>query len=1237
MQYQLLGLLRVADGDREILLPRQKDRALLAFLLLHARETVSIDTLLDELWGERPPPTAKNSLQNSVSRLRKSLGADVLRTRPPGYMLDVAAADVDLERFVHLVEQSQRQAAPERASTLARALALWRGPALADLQFEPFALTEAARLGEMRSLAEEALVGAELELGRHIELIPRIEELISRNALREQPRGQLMVALYRSGRQAEALAAYQATRKALVDELGIEPGPTLRALEQAILRQDAALAGPGPAFAEAVRPVDLRERLATVTVLFVDVVSPEDLAAERYGSATTRAFHELRAATEYHGGTVERLAGDELLAVFGVPERHEDDALRAVRAAVQIGATMERFPQLEIRGALVTGEVVAPGPAVRQPVAGAPVTVARRLAAAGPRGEILADAPTVELVGDSALTAPVTPLTVRGRAAPVPVFRIGGVSGGGRRFPQTHTPLVGRAAELHALRQAFAEASAKRRTAVTAVLGDAGLGKTRLSIELARSLEGDAEIAVARSVAYGEGGTWLPLQELVQNSRGGLDALRLLDARAAETLAALLEGRTIPIADSFWSARRFIEALARDRPALVILDDLHWAAPSFLDFVEQLAAVPAPARVLVLCLARPELAEQRPNLSAFVLKPLSDAEGHELVDAEADVSLPGAVRRRIAELAEGNPLFAEQLLAYVREHGADALASVPPTVEALLASRLDRLDAEARATLQRAAVLGREFRQASVLQLSPPLEVPAVGRHLSDLARKGIIHTSRTSRERADGFRFHHALVRDVAYASIPREERAALHEGVAEWLDATGDAEDELVGFHLERAHRYRLQVAPNDPHTAGLAVAAGRRLGTAGVRAHQRGDSPAAASLLSRAVALLPVGDCVAEDLFCELATAQWSMDDAALATASLDRAREAARAQRDLRAELRARIELANLHVFTDTEGAGDELLELAHEAIPLFTQYDDARSLGRTWLHVGFVKGGVRRRNEEWRHAAEQALEFYRRTGWSSATCVGDLASALLLGPVPANAARTRCRQLLAESRDDRLARAHVLVALAGLEAMLRRFAQARRLVAEARSIYEEAGFMLAVTSRSDRNLGRIELLARRPAAAARVLRSCCETFERTGDRGSLATTAAELAEALFRGQHRDEAAKWAAVSEALATQEDLGAQCRWRGVKAKLLAAARDHSEALDLALEAVRIAGRTDATNEQAEALASLAHVFRYAGDANRADAAAEDALALFEQKENEAAAAQTRRFLGRVALPSHT
>jgi DNA-binding SARP family transcriptional activator len=1224
VEFGVLGPLRVADGDREIPLHRQKHRALLAYLVLNAGEVVSVDRLIDELWGEQPPATAKNSLRNCVWQLRKLLGAHVLRTRGPGYLIDVDADAVDVRRFVGLLEDARAQAAPARAATLRRALSLWRGPALADVEFEPFALVEASRLEELRVAAEEELVAAELDLGRHAELLSRIEELVGRNPLRERLRAQLMLALYRSGRQADALAAFREARRTLVEELGIEPGPTLRALEQAILRHDPALPACEIPFSPPSRPADLRERRATVTVLYAEVTSSDDSDAERYRALTTRAFHEMRSATEYHGGTIERLAGDELIAVFGVPERHEDDALRAVRAALQIRRATRATPQLPVRLALATGEVVAPGPAVRTPVAGAPVIRAKRLAEAAPPGEIVASASTVELVRDLVLLEPLAPLRVRGRDQPVDAARIEGVHETGRRAPTSQTPLVGREKELQMLAGAFADVATNGRSAVLTLLGDAGVGKTRLAIELAASLEPDARVVVGRCVAYGEDVTWLPLRGIVRL----IDVPALLEEKAAGTLAALLGGGTVSTADSFWAARRLFAALAGERPALIVLEDLHWAAPTFLDFVEQLVAVPADAPALVLALARPELADERPHIPALRLQPLSDQDARALVDAAAHEALPAEACTRIAEVAEGNPLFAEQLLAYALEHGIESLGSVPPTVEALLASRIDRVDAEERATLQRAAVVGREFWQASVLHLTPALEAPAVGRHLGELARRDLIGAARSSSEREDAFRFRHALIRDVAYASIPKLERAELHEGVADWLDTQNDADDEIVGYHLEQAHEQRSQVGAIDDHARRLASAAGARLEAAGIRASKRADSHAAASLLARAVALLPARDPRRLELTCELAIVERAVGEADRACERLAEVVSAAAEIHDRRLELRARLELMNIRLHTDGGSNGDEFLELARAAIPVFEESRDERALARAWLLTGDVRGAMHGEMAAWAEAAERAQEHYERARWPSSICRPKIAAALYHGPVDAPTAIRRCHQLAAQAGSDRFSEAGVLVFLGGLVAMRGRFAQARELLAKARAIYEELPGVAGFTVVCDEIRAQAEILAGSYDEAEQLLRASCDFHELRGERALFATQAGTLAEVLYVRGRFAEAGELCRRAAQRAAADDFSAQVLWRSVSAKIAARNGNGAEAEALAREAVDVARHTDALNRQGRAVLDLAQVVSLDDRPGEAAAHVERAVELFERKGNSVAMRKARKLL---------
>jgi DNA-binding SARP family transcriptional activator len=1222
---RVLGPLRVVVGEREVQLQRQKHRALVALLALRAGEVVSVDRLLDELWGERPPPTARNSLQNYVSHVRKLIGADVLLTRPPGYALEIARDDVDAHRFARLVEDSQTQAPPERAATLRQALALWRGPALVDVEFEPFALTEAARLEDIRAGAEEELVAAELELGRHAELVPRIEDLVARNPMRERLRGQLMLALYRSGRQAEALAAYQDARRALIDELGIEPGSALRALEHGILRQDPALAWRGDAAGEApLRPADLRERRATVTVLFAEVTPCDEDDAERTRALTTRAFHELRAATEYHGGTVERLAGDELMAVFGAPERHEDDALRAVRAALQIQRATRGSRELDVRIALDTGEVVLPGAAVRSPLTGAPVTLAKRLAEAAPPGVVVAGAATMELLHGAVLAEPIE-MAVRGRPERVGAFRVDGVQETARRRKLARTTLVGRERELARLRSAFEDVSTSGRTAVVGVVGDAGVGKTRLAVELAEALAPDARVVVGRCVSYGEGATWLPLRELART----ID-LQTLPEDVAEPLQALLAGGAVSLADAFWAARRFVGSLARERPALVVLEDLHWGAPTFLDFVEQLAESPADAPALVLCLARPELGETRPVLGSLVLEPLTEEEGRELVDAGAGDEVPQEARRRIAEIAEGNPLFAEQLVAYARERGVEALATVPPTVEALLASRLDRLDAEERAVLQRAAVVGREFWQASVLDLTPALEVPSVGRHLAGLTRTGLIHAARSSSDREDAFRFHHVLIRDVAYASLPKLERADLHEGVAEWLDAEGDADDAIVGFHLEQAYRHRVEIGPEDRHAQRLAIDAGERLGDAGIAAWKRADAPAAVNLLGRATALLPQRHSDRAELMCELGVALRVSGRISEAQATLDLALLEAVTCGDRRAELRAELERVGIGLIAGDHG-GDVVVDISQRAISVFDEARDHRGLGRAWLSLAIVRGSLHCQNREWHEHAARALEHYTAAGWPASACRHEMAAALYNGPTPVPEAVAECRRLIAGA--DRAGKANVMIVLAGLEAMRGRVAVGTRLLEEARGVVEELGLKQTIALAALWMAGEIALAEGSLASAEQCFRETCARHLAFGNRTPLATTAAELADILYVNGRFDEAEQWVETASASMTEDDASAQFSTRSVRAKLIARGGGVDEALALVEEAVAIAAGTDSLNRHAKVLLDRAEVLVLADSHSAAGRSMEEARRLFETKGNTVATRRVRKLLDRLAI----
>src|SRR5205814_1373839 len=295
-------------------------------------------------------------------------------------------------------------------------------------------------------------------------------------------------------------------------------------------------------------------------------------------------------------------------------------------------------------------------------------------------------------------------------------------------------------------------------------------------------------------------------------TRPGAEIERLLgDDDDAGLIAARIEGLTGGSAsdgstgEAFWAVRRLFKRLARDRPLVLVFEDVHWAEPTLLDLIEYLGRWSRGAPVLVLCLARPDLVDERPaSLGEKLIRlgPLSEKEMFGLVDS-AGGRIADELRARIAELAGGNPLFAEQLIAFSGDQLSAGLSRVPPSVDALLSSRLDLLAEPERAVLQRAAVIGRDFWHGAVLHLSPPLDVPGAGRILLELTRKGLIEPGTSPLPREDSFRFRHVLIRDVAYNAIPHELRAELHERHVDWLDLQSGVFDELAGYHLEQAFR--------------------------------------------------------------------------------------------------------------------------------------------------------------------------------------------------------------------------------------------------------------------------------------------------------------------------------------------------------------------------------------------------------------------------------------------------
>ena len=512
--------------------------------------------------------------------------------------------------------------------------------------------------------------------------------------------------------------------------------------------------------------------------------------------------------------------------------------------------------------------------------------------------------------------------------------------------------------------------------------------------------------------------------------------------------------------------------------------------------------------------------------------------------------------------------------------------------------------------------------------MTPTLEVPGVGRHLAELERKGFIRPVASSSEREDAFSFHHVLIRDVAYGSIPKGERADLHEGVAEWLDAQGGEDDELIGYHLERAYLLHVELGAADRHARRLALDAGDRLATAGIGAWKRADSSAASNLVSRSVALLPPDDPTQLELVCELAIAERAAGGVDRACELLDGMIAEAAAIGNRRLELRGQIELSNIRLHTGAGSSADELLELASAGIPVFEESRDDRALARAWLLIGDIHGGMHGQMAAWAEAEERAMEYYERAGWPPSICCPKIAAALYHGPVAAPKAVRRCQELVSQTASDRVSTAGVLVFLGGLVAMQGQFAQARELLSRARSSYEELHVTGVLVGVCDSIRARAEMTVGKYEVAETILRATCELYDELGEHSHFATQAGALAEALYSQSRLEEASEFCRRCAEHAASDDFSAQILWRSVSAKINAREGESAQAEILAREAVDLAARTDALNWHGVALLDLAEVLRLDDRPGEAAAAAEGAVRLFAQKGNSVAIGRAAKLL---------
>ena len=1238
-QFRILGPIEIeAEGGRSVPLSSGRVLSFLALLLVHRGAIVRLDRVVDELWDGAGPTNAKNAVHVVASRLRAAVGPGIVVSEGGGYALRLPPGTLDADRFEERLLCGREQLAwgnsTEAAETLRQALTLWRGPALANVRDEGFAQPEVARLDAMRLACLEERVDADLECGRHAAVAGELEALVREHPFRERLRGQLMLALYHVGRQADALAAYRDGYEVLVEGLGIEPSAELRDLEAAILRQDVPAPAPAwePSGDRTGLVADDRREVTCVCSQLAHADELPDLDPESLRAVLEGYYETARAVCERHGGSVAELRHDAVLAVFGMPVAHEDDMQRALRAAVELGARTEHLPYgLRGRAGVCTGDVVALAGRHGAPVIGEAVSAAERLARSAAGGEIRIAESTWQLVSHAAHATelPEGGFLLQDIDDDAPAI--------GRRLDR---PLIGREDELGRLHRTFARVAADRSAELVAILGDPGIGKSRLVSELAVTAGVHGTVLRGHCPAYGKGITYWPLREIVLQAAAGRSVDELMAtlgippsvAHRVAAAVGLEEGEAGE--ETGWAFLRLMDALARVQPLIIVIDDAHLAEPGLLDLLFDAPARLPSAPVLLVLVARAGPFEDRPvwepriaATAVLRLKPLSATASQALLAAIAGDRLDTEEERRITEAAAGNPLFLEQLVTYVGER--PSVAALPPAIHALLAARLDQLDVAERSTLALGAVAGDAFAPDAVHALAAGLTRTEVDQACQRLVDRDLLIRGEPGLDGA-ALRFRHALIRDAAYASLAKVARARLHEQHASWLAGRQrdlPEADARIGFHLETACHYARELGRGPP--AQLAARAGRRLAAAARLARSRGDLPSEIHFLDRSLALLDSEPEESAELLPGLVSALFE-------AGSFDRAQEVADQAVSIgtslglsRVRARATVERERIRLACHPETFRVETAVVAGEQAS-----QTLRGLGDEW---GLARASYLMSDLAWlkgdlatSHAhADRMLTHARRagSGFDAATALAFMGWSLVEGPEPTPAAIARCDALVREAAGQRAAELTLLGCRAVLEAMVGGHEEARSSMARARAGLAELGLgeMAAYLAHLD---VIVETLAGDPLAAERAVLDADAIVSESGDRRFLSIVHVDRAHAILaQGRNAD-------AAEAVARIETVPApcDCEWvikrHAARALVAVQAGDHGRGLKEARAAVAVAHPTGLVVYSADAYRTLAAALQAAGNIDEAAAAARRALALDEAKGNVVAAAATRRQL---------
>ena len=976
-----------------------------------------------------------------------------------------------------------------------------------------------------------------------------------------------------------------------------------------------------------------RETRKVVTVLFCDVTGStalgERIDPESLRRVMARYFETAKAIVERHGGTVEKFIGDAVMAVFGVPAVHEDDALRAVRAAAELRDGLGELndeleagygTRLELRMGVNTGEVVT-GTEERL-ATGDAVNVAARLEQAAQPGEVLLGEETYRLVRDGVEAESAPPVEAKGKSELLAAYRLVAVR---HEAPgRSHgARMIGRERQRELLEGTFASVASDRSCHLFTILGTAGVGKSRLAQEFLGAV--DATVVSGRCLSYGEGISYWPVTEVVKQLVPAGEAIGPLASILGDDSAA---GSPEEIA---WAFRKLLEARAAERPIVVVFDDLHWGEPTFLDLVEHLADLSRDAPILVLCMARPELLDIRPtwgggklNATTALLEPLAPAETAELL-AALDDGIAADLQERILEAAGGNPLFVEEMVAVAAEGGGGDVA-VPPTIHALLAARLDQLDPAERGVLERGAVEGQVFHRGAVVALTP--DESQVDGRLVTLVRKDLLRPEPPLLPDDDAYRFRHLLIRDTAYEALPKAKRAELHERFASWLEQRGSELvelDEIVGYHLEQAYAYRAELGPLDAQAAALAECAAAHLLASAEHAQERGDQSATVGLLTRVSELLPAEHPDRPGARLELAKALFEVGEFDRGAAALTDAEAAATAAGNRAVVVRSQLARIELQLQRDRTATMAGALAAARVALVELEEIGDEE--GAVWALrlVGNMTEWTGMSGDAevyWRQALERAGSGSRQEG----EVLGWMLLAAWWGPRPIPEALRLCEEVLAGAPSKRL-EAQALITRGAARAVAGELEIGRRDIATGRALILDLGHLISWAGLSAIE-AEMELAVGDAARAYEVAAEGREALMASSETGYLTTVVGYLAQIAFALGRDDEASRLLDETLELAAPDDFEPIAREHFVRAQVLARKGDSAGADKLIASAAELVDPTDWLMLKHELARARAEVARLAGRPHEQREALEHALSLAEAKGYVVAAGRDREAL---------